>query len=65
MEISFESHWTIFHPSIIVALLIRCLPKTSLHNQQKLLQNEGISISANKPIELFKEGSNGLGETYL
>jgi hypothetical protein len=26
-----------------------------------LLQNEGISISANKPIELFKEGSDGLG----
>jgi len=48
-------------PSIIAAHRRRCFLKTPLHNQQKLLQNEGISISANKPIELFKEGSDGLG----
>jgi hypothetical protein len=35
--------------------------KISPHNQQMLLQNEGISILGNMPIGLFKMRNDGLG----
>ena len=45
----------------LVPLRRRCLLKTSLLNQQKFLQNEGISILGNMSVELFKKRNDGLG----
>ena len=40
---------------------VKCLPKTSLHNLQKILQKERISIFGITPIGLFKKQNDGLG----
>ena len=45
-----------------MALPRRYFLKTSLVNQQKLLRNEGISISGNVPVVLFKKQDDGLGK---
>ena len=46
-------------------LFKRCPLKTSLPNQQKFLQNEGISILGNMAVELFNKRNDGLGNLSL
>jgi hypothetical protein len=61
VKISFEKLWAIFFSFHVDALLRRSLLKTSLHNQQMLLQNEGISVLRNMPIGLFRKRNDVLG----
>jgi len=44
---------------------VKCPRKISLHNQQMFLQNEGLPILGNKPIELFNEQNDGLGNSSV
>ena len=44
----------------VIILRKRCLLKTSLLNQQKFLQNEGILVLGNMPIGLFKRRNDSL-----
>ena len=49
----------------VIPLRRRCFLRTSPLNQQKLLQNEGVSIFGNVPIELFKKRNDGLENSSL